>query len=309
MCSVWALGVAQTPDSAALRGEIKGPNGAWLSGVQVTIEDSQQCTVCEVHTGSHGSFVADDLPAERTLVVLAAYPGFAEARSCVIVLAAGSTAILQLSMQVATARVEVHVTGEADEVRSDEPQLGDRLTPSYVYSHALDTVDPDVPSQNPNDPLRSGEAELGNAIFDQRHRVVVSGVYAARFEITAGGITRLASGLPYNIVTGVTNSGDTGATTDRPVIDGAVVGRNSGRGTPIYDVSLFVGKRVALGSDRLHANLRAEAFNALNHRNVVGFSGTYGNGVAPGVGFGAPLAGVTNQLPARELQFSAQFQF
>jgi serine/threonine protein kinase len=27
------------------------------------------------------------------------------------------------------------------------------------------------------------------------------------------------------------------------------------------------------------------------------------------VGFGAPLAGVTNQLPARELQFSAQIEF
>jgi hypothetical protein len=155
----------------------------------------------------------------------------------------------------------------------------------------------------------TGEPELGNAIFDQRHRAVLSGVYAAPLGITAGGITTLASGLPYNIVTGLTNSGDTGATTDRPVISGAVVGRNTGRGTAIYDVSPFVGKRIALGRDRLHANLRAEAFNVLNHRNVVGFSGTYGDRATPGVGFGAPLAGVTNQLPARELQFSAQFEF
>lgn len=186
---------------------------------------------------------------------------------------------------------------------------GSVLLASYTWSHALDTVDPDVPSQNPNDPLKTGRQELGNAIFDQRHRVVLSGMYAAPFGITAGGVTTLASGLPYNIVTGVTNSGDIGATTDRPVIDGTVVGRNTGRGTPIYDVSPFMGKRVPLGSDRLHANLRAEAFNALNHRNVVGFSGTYGNGVLPGPGFGAPLAGITNQLPARELQFSAQIEF
>lgn len=186
---------------------------------------------------------------------------------------------------------------------------GSVLLASYTWSHALDTVDPDVPSQNPNDPRETGEQELGNAIFDQRHRIVLSGVYAAPFGITAGGITTLASGLPYNIVTGVTNSGDIGATTDRPVIDGTVVGRNTGRGTAIYDVSPFVGKRVRLGSERLHANLRAEAFNLLNHRNVVGFSGTYGNGALPGPGFGAPLAGVTNQLPARELQFSAQIEF
>jgi hypothetical protein len=186
---------------------------------------------------------------------------------------------------------------------------GSALLASYTYSHALDTVDPDVPSQNPNDPRMTGRAELGNAIFDQRHRVVLSGVYVAPFGITTGGIITLGSGLPYNYVTGVTNSGDTGATTDRPVIDGAVEGRNTGHGTAIYDVSPFVGKRIALGTEHLHANLRAEALNVLNHRNVVGFSGTYGNGATPGPGFGQPLAGVTNQLPARELQFSAQFEF
>jgi len=186
---------------------------------------------------------------------------------------------------------------------------GSALLASYTWSHTLDTVDPDVPSQNPNDPLKTGAEELGNAIFDQRHRFVLSGVYAAPFGITMGGIATLTSGLPYNFVTGVTNSGDTGATTDRPVINGAVVGRNTGRGTAIYDLSPFVGKRLTLGTERLHANLRAEAFNLLNHRNVVGFSGTYGNGASPGPGFGAPLAGVTNQLPARELQFSAQIEF
>lgn len=186
---------------------------------------------------------------------------------------------------------------------------GSALLASYTYSHALDTVDPDIPNENPNDPRMTGIDELGNAIFDQRHRAVVSGVFVAAFGITAGGVATFASGLPYNYVTGVNNSGDTGATADRPVINGQIVGRNTGHGTPIYDVSPFLGKRIALGPDGLYANLRAEAFNVLNHRNFVGFSGTYGNGAAPGQGFGAPLPGVTNQLPARELQFSAQFDF
>jgi hypothetical protein len=186
---------------------------------------------------------------------------------------------------------------------------GSALLASYTWSHALDTVDPDVPGQNSNDPLMTGSAELGSAIFDQRHHFVLSSVYVAPFGFTVGGIATLACGLPYNIVTGVTNSGDIGATTDRPVIGGQVEGRNTGRGTPIYDLEPFVGKRIALGTERFHANLRAEAFNLLNHRNVVGFSGTYGNGAAPGIGFGAPLSGVTNQLPARELQFSAQIEF
>lgn len=186
---------------------------------------------------------------------------------------------------------------------------GSALLASYTYSHSLNTVDPDVPGQNPNDARMTGSAELGNAIFDQRHRLVLSGVYAAPFGISAGGIATLASGFPYNVVTGVTNSGDTRATTDRPVINGVVVGRNTGRGTPIYDVSPFLGKRIAFAGERVHANLRVEAFNVLNHRNVVGFSGTYGNGATPGPGFGSPLAGVTNQLPAREMQFSVQLDF
>jgi hypothetical protein len=42
---------------------------------------------------------------------------------------------------------------------------------------------------------------------------------------------------------------------------------------------------------------------------VVGFSGTWGNGATPGNGFGTPLAGITNQLYPRELQFSAQIEF
>jgi hypothetical protein len=183
------------------------------------------------------------------------------------------------------------------------------LMASYVFSHSIDTVDPDVPSQNPNDPRMTGEAERGNAIFDQRQRLVVSGVYSGPLGVQLGGVTTVAGGLPYNVVTGLTNSGDTGATTDRPVIDGVVVGRNTGRGAAIYDVSPFLEKTVDLLPERLFTELRVEALNVLNHRNVVGYSGTWGNGAQPGAGFGLPLAGVTNQLPARQLQFSARFGF
>jgi hypothetical protein len=59
----------------------------------------------------------------------------------------------------------------------------------------------------------------------------------------------------------------------------------------------------------MQLTLRAEAFNVLNHRNIVGYSGTFGNGATPGPGFGQPLAGITNQLPARSLQFQARVTF
>lgn len=180
---------------------------------------------------------------------------------------------------------------------------------SYTLSHAHDNVDPDIPGQNPNDPNFTGAAEYGNAIFDQRNRFVLSGTYTAPWRIRLGGVATLASGLPYNITTGTTNSGDSGGSTDRPVINGAVVARNAGRGRSIYDVAPFVERPFTLGREGVELNLRAEAFNVLNHVNFVGYSGTYGNGTAPGVGFGQPLAGITNQLPAREVQFSAKFTF
>jgi hypothetical protein len=180
---------------------------------------------------------------------------------------------------------------------------------SYTWSHSTDNVDPDVPGQNPNDPYFTGATEVGNAIFDQRHRLVLSGVYTAPFKIRLGGVATLASGLPYNVVTGTPNSGDPGGTTDRPVINGSVVGRNTGRGRAILDVAPFAERPFTLGHEGLKLDLRAEAFNVFNHANFVGYSGTYGNGPSPGPGFGQPLAGITNQLPAREMQFSAKITF
>jgi Carboxypeptidase regulatory-like domain/TonB dependent receptor len=180
---------------------------------------------------------------------------------------------------------------------------GFSMLASYTWSHAIDNVDPDTTSQNPNDANFTGSIEKGNAIFDQRQRFVLSGFWVAPAKIKVGTVTTVATGLPYNITTGVNNSGDTGGTTDRPVINGVVVGRDTGRGTPIYDFAPFLERSFP------HVTLRAEAFNVTNHANFVGFSGTYGNAATPGAGFGAPLVGITNQLPARSLQFSARVFF
>ncbi|HJW99988.1 MAG TPA: TonB-dependent receptor, partial [Terriglobales bacterium] len=180
---------------------------------------------------------------------------------------------------------------------------------SYVYSHTIDNVDPDVPGGNPNDPNFTGAEEKGNAIFDQRHRFVLSGTFHAPFGFNLGGITTMASALPFNFVTGSNNSGDAGATTDRPVINGVVVGRNTGRGRAIYEVSPFVEKDFPIKGERFRIRARAEAFNVFNHPNFVGYAGTYGNAATPAAGFGQPLTGITNQLPARSLQFMLQLMY
>jgi hypothetical protein len=191
-------------------------------------------------------------------------------------------------------------------------QFGNRLNvlASYTWSHALDNVDPDIPGQNPNDPRQTGRAEYGNAIFDQRHRFVLSGVYSAPFKINFGGTTTLGSGLPYNIASGATLGGDNGAVTERPIINGVLLSRNAGQGRPIYDVSPFVERPFNLGGDRVRLTLRAESFNVLNHHNYVGYSAVYGTGsTPPQYPFGQPLSGITAQLPPRSFQFLAKVVF
>ncbi len=187
---------------------------------------------------------------------------------------------------------------------------GLQMLASYTWSHTLDNVDPDTTAQNPNDTNSTQGQEYGPAIYDQRHRFVLSGVYVIPgVKVHFGGVGTFGGGLPYNIVTGTTNSGDAGGTTDRPVINGAVIGRNAGRGNGQYSIDPFVSRAFPLLSDRVVLDLRAEAFNVFNHANFVGYSGTYGNSKAPGIGFGARLPGVTPQLPPRAMQFSVKASF
>ena len=62
---------------------------------------------------------------------------------------------------------------------------------SYTWSHAIDNVDPDTTSQNPNDANFTGKVENGNAIFDQRQRFVLSGLYVLPLKIEFGGVATL----------------------------------------------------------------------------------------------------------------------
>ena len=180
---------------------------------------------------------------------------------------------------------------------------------SYTWSHALGTVEADAPQQDPNDSNLLGRNELASSILDQRHRLVVSGWYALPWRITVGTLTALASGRPFNVTTGVDNNAD-GSFADRPALHGGVIGRDLGKGTPLYDVSLFAAKEFQFG-DRLQLSVRGEAFNLFNHANIVGRNGVYGNqsSGAPVPTFGQALPGGNNVEPGREFQFLFRLRF
>ncbi|HEX8097366.1 MAG TPA: TonB-dependent receptor, partial [Pyrinomonadaceae bacterium] len=175
----------------------------------------------------------------------------------------------------------------------------------YVYSSAL------------NDAMFFGEADTGipnlfgvdvrldrgPSDFHQRHRFVANGAIELPLGTRVSFIATLASGLPVNPVTGEDNNGD-GYRTDRPV----GFARNSFRtpGQASFDTSLSKRFRV---SESVRLELRAEAFNIFNHTNYIKLNNIYGNGAAPLQTFMAPLAGVQNSDPGRQLQFGARLVF
>jgi len=189
---------------------------------------------------------------------------------------------------------------------------------SYTLSKSTNTTEPDGNGVNPNDSniARLGEEERGPSLLDQRHRAVVTFNYRFAHDITAGTVTQLASGRPFNATTGIDNNGD-GQNNDRPVIDDVVVGRSAFQSTGTSDVAVFVEKRFRLSTGALL--LRLEGFNLFNSVNVLGRAQTvYGDTGTPNPTFGQVVAvgssstalpALSNIDPSRMFQFQVRYQF
>jgi hypothetical protein len=189
---------------------------------------------------------------------------------------------------------------------------------SYTLSKATNTTEPDGNGIGPNQSTlsRLGEEERGPSLLDQRHRAVITFTYQLPYNITAGTVTQLASARPFNSVTGIDNNGD-GANNDRPVINGAVIGKSQFRGTGTQDVSFFLEGRIKPAGRTIL--LRLEGFNLLNHANILGRAQTtYGDTAAVNTTFGQVVSAgtATNALPAlanidppRMFQFQVRYVF
>jgi hypothetical protein len=97
---------------------------------------------------------------------------------------------------------------------------------SYTWSHAIDDSTDLQSPLSPQDNYHPN-LERSTSLFDQRHRLVFSGVYqtghrSAGFggklmnDWTLAPIIEYGSGRPFNLITGVDNNFDFGTSTDRP---------------------------------------------------------------------------------------------
>lgn len=195
------------------------------------------------------------------------------------------------------------------------------LTANYTFAKAIDEVtdyNSDFSAQNPLDV----RADRALSSFDQRHRVVIAGVFNSPVggdsvahaifgnwvfsPIFVGG-----SGRPFNLLLGADANNDGRSQSDRP----ARAGRNTGRGAAYYNVDVRLARRFNVAEGK-YFEFTAEAFNLFNHTNFTGINNVVGTtplttidargieGLAPT----QPLA-FTSAAPARQLQFGARFNF
>jgi hypothetical protein len=150
---------------------------------------------------------------------------------------------------------------------------------SYTLSETLDDAG-NAFFQTPQDNFNI-LGDKGPSDNDQRHRLVVSGTtHVGGFQL--GYVLSYATGVPFNPVTGNDRNNDT-TVNDRP--EG--VGRNSARQPATSSFDWRVSRAIALhGRQRIEA--MAEAFNLLNHGNVINVNNTFGTGTTPNATFGQP---------------------
>jgi hypothetical protein len=204
----------------------------------------------------------------------------------------------------------------------------------YTLAKSIDEVvdfNSDWSAQNP---LKLG-LDRSLSAFDQRHRLVLSGVLQSPAENpllrdwVLAPIFVAQSGRPFNLLLGFDANADGRSQSDRP----GQAGRYTGQGEAFYSFDLRFGRRF-FAKDNRFLELTLEAFNLFNRTNFLGVNNVLGAACTTGdgasfipctVGGAVPLAnfnlrgrkglrttdplGFTSAFDPRQLQFGIRFNF
>jgi hypothetical protein len=191
------------------------------------------------------------------------------------------------------------------------------LDTSYTLSKVTD--DASTWMEQPQNPYAIWQ-DLGPALFDQRQRFVLSGLFDLPIGDQEGAphthhsfllnlfsnlelapIFTAESGLPVNPLTGL----DTTATLSWPLsARPAGMTRDSLRLPPLVSLDLRLLKAIPMSGVR-HLDLVAESFNLLNHTNITALNPFFGPAAVAMPSFAAPV----DALQGRQLQFSIDFEY
>jgi len=201
---------------------------------------------------------------------------------------------------------------------------------NYTYSKGFDTSTDFNSDYGPQDPTN---LNLDRALseFDERHKVVIAGVFASPWQqrILSGfqlaPIFSYHSGHPFNLLAGGEVNGDNHTTNERPI--GAA--RDTGLGPNYVDFDMRLSWRYKLG-EKADLQFTAEGFNLANRTNFAsvnnevsplfgltpGFTTFNVSGVRPGTALASggtatpstPLA-FTSAFPKRQIQLGVRLSF
>ena len=216
---------------------------------------------------------------------------------------------------------------------------------SYTWSHSIDDSSDLQTLLLPQD-NRNFAAERADALFDQRHRFVVSGVIASPSSwASAGGVHRalsnftiapifeMSSGRPFNILSNQDTNNDQSNQTDRPaVLDNGTLcvpgelgctglitngvftsgslARNMGMTHRYVSLDLRLAKLVPLG-ETFRLELIAEGFNLFNRFNEAAASPFISdvNAFNQRAGNGRYFSRPTAAFDSRQFQFGLKLNF
>jgi len=196
---------------------------------------------------------------------------------------------------------------------------------NYTFSKGFDTSTDFNTDYSPQDPTNLN-ADRALSEFDERHKVVIAGVFtspwsapvASGFELSP--IFVYHSGLPFNLLAGGEVNGDNHTTNQRPI--GAP--RDTGLGPDYATFDMRLSWKHKLG-EKASVQLTAEGFNIANRTNFASVN----NEVSPLFGFqpgfttfnvhgikpdfttvfpNTPLA-FTSAFPKRQIQLGVRFSF
>jgi hypothetical protein len=201
---------------------------------------------------------------------------------------------------------------------------------NYTFSKGFDTSTDYNSDYGPQDPTN---LKLDRALseFDERHKVVIAGVFDSPWKQSILSGFQLApifsyhSGHPFNLLAGGEVNGDNHTTNERPI--GAA--RDTGLGPNYVDFDMRLSWRHKLG-ERANLQFTAEGFNLANRTNFAsvnnevsplfgltpGFTTFNVSGIRPGTALAGggtatpstPLA-FTSALPKRQIQLGVRLSF
>jgi hypothetical protein len=190
---------------------------------------------------------------------------------------------------------------------------------NYTFSKGFDTSTDFNSDYGPQDPTNLS-LDRGLSEFDERHKVVVAGVFDSPWKGSILGGFQLApiftyhSGHPFNLLAGGEVNGDNHTTNERPI--GA--GRDTGLGPTYTAFDMRVSWKHKV-REKATLLLTAEGFNIANHTNFASVN----NEVGPLFGFLNPTfnvhgsaalspsqpLGFTSAFPKREIQLGLRLSF